>query len=471
MNVLFILAILLMSPGSLHAEEVTTVDFAAGYYLEVEDTGPIHRLELPLEVYSTVRRPDLGDIRVFNSAGEVVPHGLRHVAAAPDTVRQKETIPFFPLYESAMAVGQADLTMHVTRNTAGTIVNINAAPNQDTGDRRITGYLLDLSGLKWPTGELEFHWSTDQDSSVFNIQLQHSNDLQHWSQLIASATLVDLQHGGERVEKRTVTLAYKPQRYLRLTWQGSGPPLHLTQLTGLSQIIQSLQRRHWAELANGAVQTVGKELTIEYEASSRLPVSSAQMMFQNNNSLTRIVLESRANAKDPWRTRCEQVFYTLSLAASEVRNEPCTFTPTPDRFWRALVRQDGAGIAARRQAPTLQLGWIPIELIFVARGTPPFLLAFGSTKLERQDNTTDGDIIQQAIGTAPKNEVFGEVRLGKLIELGGEKALQALPPPPPLKKWLLWAILILGVGLLAGMARSLIKEMNKKEENRTTEER
>ena len=471
MKFLLVLAILLLPPGSLHAEEVTTADFAAGYYLEIESAGPIHRLELPLEIYRTVRRQDLSDIRVFNGAGEVVPHGQRNVAVEPDAVRQKEAIPFFPLYASSMAAGQSDLTMHVIRNTAGTIVNINAVPNQDPGDRRITGYLLDLSGLKWPTGELQFHWDTGQDSSIFNIQLQHSNDLQHWSPLITAASLVDLQHGGERVEKRNVPLAYKPQRYLRLTWQGSGPPLRLTQITGLSQVIQSLQRRQWAELGNGTVQTVGKELTVEYETSSRLPVSSAQMIFQDKNSLARIVLESRTSAKDPWRPRCEQVFYTLSLAASEVHNEPCAFTPTSDRFWRALVRQDGAAIGARRQAPTLQLGWTPSELVFVARGTPPFLLAFGSAKLEQQDGKTDNEMILQVAGTAPKNEEVSAVRLGKRIELGGEKALQPLPPPQPWKKWLLWAILILGVGLLAGMARSLIKEMNKREENRTTEER
>jgi len=424
---------------------------------------------LPLEAYSTVLRPDLGDIRVFNGAGEVVPHGLRNVAVEPDTVRQKEGIPFFPLYASTMATGQADLTMHVTRNTAGTIVNINAAPNQDPGDRRISGYLLDLSGLKWPTGELEFHWSSGQDSSVFNIQLQHSNDLQHWSPLIASATLVDLQHGGERVEKKKVPLAYKPQRYLRLTWQGNGPPLSLTHITGLSQVIQSLQLRQWAELGNGVVQTVDKELTVAYESSSPLPVSSAQMIFLDKNSLARIVLESRANAKDPWRTRCAQVFYTLSLAASEVRNEPCTFAPTSDRFWRALVLQDGAAIGARHQAPILQLGWTPSELVFVARGAPPFLLAFGSAKLEHQDGRADNEMILQAAGIAPKIQVIGAARLGKRIELGGAKALQPLPLPQPWKKWLLWAILILGVGLLASMARSLIKEMNKREENRTTE--
>lgn len=451
-----------------NAMEVTTADFAAGYYLEIEGSGPIHTLELPSEVYRTVRRPDLCDIRVFNGAGEVVPHGLRNVVAEDAAVRQKEGVPFFPLYENMTMAGRADLTMQVTRNTDGTIVNINAVP-QLAEEARISGYLLDLSGLKWPAGGLEFYWSAKEDSSVFNITLQHSNDLQRWSQLVATAALVDLQHGGERVEKRAVSLAYKPQRYVKLTWHGSGPALRLTQVSGLSQPVQSLQRRQWTDLGNGTVHAAGKELTVEYHTSSRLPVSSAQMNFHVNNPLARIALQSRANDQAPWRTRCEQVFYALSLADSEVRNEPCTFPPTSDSLWRALVRADGAGIGAQRQAPLLQLGWTPNELVFITRGVPPYLLAFGSAKLEHQEEKTDSDMVLQAAGTAKSTQAAGPARLGKRIELAGDQALQPLPEPPPWKKWLLWAILVLGVGLLAVMARSLQKEMKVREEKRKTQ--
>jgi hypothetical protein len=135
-----------------------------------------------------------------------------------------------------------------------------------------------------------------------------------------------------------------------------------------------------------------------------------------------------------------------------------------------MVREDGAGIGSRSQAPILQLGGNPSELLFVARGAPPFLLAFGSAKLEQQEGKGESGMILHALDTAPKNQVVGQARLGKRVDLGGDKALQSLPPPPPWEKWLLWAILILGVGLLAGMARSLVKEMNTREEKRTTEE-
>lgn len=468
MRYLFLIMITLLALQATFAgsQEVRPDDFAAGYYLEVASPGPLYSLELPLDVYRTVRRPDLGDIRVFNGAGEVVPHSLRDVAVPPESVRQKEAVPFFPLYENTAIAGQSDLAMQVVRNSTGTIVSINADPKLGAGGPQVTGYLLDLSALKWSVGELLLHWTAGQDSSVHTVTLQHSSDLQRWIPLVAKASLVDLQHSGARVEKRNVVLPYSPQKYLRLTWQG-GPPLRLTEVEGVSPVVPSRQQRQWDDLGGGVVDTAEKLLTLSYKTSLRLPVSSAQMVFFDKNPTARIALQSRSTDKDPWYTRCEQVFYKLSFATSEVRNEPCVFPPTTDSLWRAVVREDGAGIGARQQIPTLQLGWNPSELVFIGRGAPPFLLAFGSAGLEQQ-NKGDNTVVLQALNADPANHELGSVRLGSRRELGGERALKSLPPPPPWKKWLLWGVLIIGVGCLAGMARSLLKEMNKKTTNQTT---
>ncbi|MDK9708562.1 MAG: DUF3999 domain-containing protein [Desulforhopalus sp.] len=450
-------------------QEVRPDDFAAGYYLEVTSPGPLYSLELPLDVYRTVRRPDLGDIRVFNGAGEVVPHSLRDVAVPPEAVRKKASVPFFPLFENTANPGQSDLAMQVVRNSSGTIVSINADPKPGAGGPQTTSYLLDLSGLKTPVGELDVHWIAGQGSPVYAVTVQHSSDLQRWIPLVANAPLADLQHGGARVEKRNIILPYGPQKYLRLTWQG-GTPLVLNRVDAVSPIVPSRQPRQWDDLGSGVVDTGEKVPALNYKTSLRLPVSSAQMVFFDKNPTARIALQSRPTDKDPWHTRCEQVFYKLSFTASEVRNEPCVFQPTTDTLWRAVVREDGAGIGSRQQIPTLQLGWNPSELVFIGRGEPPFLLAFGSAGLEQQDRG-DSTVVLQALNAGPANQGIGSARLGSRRELGGERALKSLPPPPPWKKWLLWGVLVAGVACLAGMARSLIKEMNKKAINQTTSEK
>ncbi len=100
-------------------------------------------------------------------------------------------------------------------------------------------------------------------------------------------------------------------------------------------------------------------------------------------------------------------------------------------------------------------------MLFVGRGDPPFLLAFGSGKLAHEENKVDGQMILQAATGPSSNQAIGTARLGKRIVLGGERALQAPPLPPPWKKWLLWLLLVGGVAVLAALARSLMREMNK----------
>ena len=443
----------------LQAGDLTSADFASGYSLEVDNGGAIYALELPVDVYHSVRRADLGDVRIFNGAGEVVPHALRPLANPAEEMRQQASVPFFPLSESR-AIPPSDLAMRVTRNSDGTIVNIEAG-SQDSGALQVSGYLLDLSGLKWPVGELALLWQDSRDSSIFAIALQHSNDLQHWTPLVARSTLVSLRHSGQQIDKRTVVLPGNVQKYIKLSWQDSGEPLRLTKITGFSPVIESLQRRHWADLQAGSVLDERGELTIEYHTSSRLAAGSGQFAFPQSNSIARLTLQSRDDDKADWRTRCDQPFYTLSVADTVVRSEPCTFPATSDRLWRAVVREDGAGIRAGRQLPSLQLGWRPCEILFVGRGDPPFVLAFGSGKLEHEENRADGQMIVQAAAGAASGQAIGTARLGRRIVLGGEKALQAPPLPPPWKKWLLWLILVGGVAVLAAMARSLITEMNK----------
>lgn len=52
-------------------------DFAYGSLLEADGSEALYEITLPAAVYRGVARPDLGDVRVFNSAGEVVPHAWR----------------------------------------------------------------------------------------------------------------------------------------------------------------------------------------------------------------------------------------------------------------------------------------------------------------------------------------------------------------------------------------------------------
>ncbi|NOR24576.1 MAG: DUF3999 family protein [Desulforhopalus sp.] len=128
MRYLLILLILFFTAGQLMAEAITSRDFAAGYYLKTDKKGAVYSLELPEDVYRTVKSSDLNDVRVFNGAGEAVPHDFRIVKTDPITLRDKEAIPFFPLTEADTTNDLAGFSLQVSRDTAGAIVNIKSDP-------------------------------------------------------------------------------------------------------------------------------------------------------------------------------------------------------------------------------------------------------------------------------------------------------------------------------------------------------
>jgi len=288
---------------------------------------------------------------------------------------------------------------------------------------------------------------------------------------VRRATLADLEFSGQQVQKRTIQLPNQSLQYLRLSWQEPRRQLKLTEVIGLTRVIETRKKRRWLSLYNGIVQEKDGRLTTEFSTDYKIPVESAQISFSQENSIARLAVQSRADGKSSWQTRCEQVFHDLSFIGVAVQNEPCTFPPTSDGQWRVAVLQDGAGLGSGTTTLSLRLGWQPSELLFIARGTPPYLLAFGSGKLvDRQESSGNGMLLQ-AIQLNSSRQTIGRARLGKRILLGGEAALKSPAQPVPWKKWLLWTVLILGVGLLAFMARNLSKEMKKAEEKRMFEQK
>jgi hypothetical protein len=130
-----------------------------------------------------------------------------------------------------------------------------------------------------------------------------------------------------------------------------------------------------------------------------------------------------------------------------LRNGPVTIDPNTDRYWRVSADKRGGGLGAK--APRLVVAWVPHELVFVARGTPPFYVAYGSA------GATSAAVSLAAI---PQNVSIARASLGTPESLGGEARRAAPPAPYPWKTGVLWGILIVGAGLLGLMAYRLAKE-------------
>ncbi len=53
----------------VHAAEDRMEDYAYGLPIETRVAAPLYEIVVPIHVYQTAKRTDLGDLRVFNAAG------------------------------------------------------------------------------------------------------------------------------------------------------------------------------------------------------------------------------------------------------------------------------------------------------------------------------------------------------------------------------------------------------------------
>lgn len=429
-------------------------DFFAGFQLQLEGEGPFYRLRIPEEVYAASRRADLSDIRVFNGKGETMAQALRRPTEASAPQGEPRAVPFFPLHREEGGQAGGGLAVAVVRDDSGAILTVR----EEGGERRLYGYLLDLGERRRLPGRLELHWQPLSTSSLYTLSLAQSDDLERWRPLVASAPLADLSHHGQRVEKRHIALTGAVGRYLRLSWR-EREPLRLTGAIMVAESGQGAGAWVWSDLGPGQVVRKEGRLEVHYRGDFRLPVGGARLVFSRPNSLARVVLQSRDQDDVPWRSRCSQAFYFLDMGGVEVRDDGCLFAATGDTRWRVLVEEDGAGIAGG-EVPVLQLGRLAGELLFIARGEPPFTLAYGSERLPAGEGGTGRGAVLEALDLAASPENVPVARPGRRVELGGEEALRPPAAPLPWKTWLLWAVLLAGVAALAVMARRLLREMN-----------
>ena len=440
-------------------------DFAYGVPLEADGKDALYEITLPAAVYRGVVRSDLADVRVFNGAGEVVPHALRPRRMTDTETVKPVALTLFPL-KAEVGTGVDAISIRVRRGPGGkSSVDVTSAGARAGSEKRVVGYLVDLTTLDSALRAIELDWQVQADGFAGKIRIDASDDLGSWSTLVSAAPLVSLEVAGQRLQQKRVELPQRKVKYLRLSWasQGTGaaaPALTSARGEPVGKTVEA--PREWMQAESAKGEKPGEYL---FDLRGRQPVDRMRLHLPEVNTVAQVELLARDKSEAPWRPVARGVAYRLRRDGNEITSPELQTGFTTDRYWLLRVDQRGGGIGAG--APKLEAGWVPHSLVFAARGTPPFQLAYGNREAKPAAyaiealipgyNDAGGARIRAAKTGAQQTINVSGAKALEQRELGGEARLKE---QIDWKRWSLWGALVFGVLVLGAMAWRLVRQLN-----------
>lgn len=443
---LFTLLLSLAVPASAAAPAAARpADFATGMELRLQGEQPFHRIELPLAAHAQAR-PDLADVRIFNAEGETVPHAFARGEAAP-AAPAPTAVPRFPLH--APAGGHDAPALDVKIEQDGRLISLQSRHRGVSGSAA-ESWLFDLSALRQPAQALLLEWPVPANGFSTEARLEGSDDLKAW-QALATAPLLDLAFGGQRLQQKRVPFPASRFRYLRLMTRQPLPALSAAAVDTLPAA--ALVPERWLEVPGRAGDAPGEYV---FDLGARLVATRLELKLPQPNTVAPVEWLVRERQRDDWRSVTRATLYRLRRDGADMASPALATGTQAGRYWLLRVDPRAGGLGSG--TPVLRLAWRPSQLVFLVRGTPPFTLAFG----QRDAAPVQLPLASLLPGYRPGMEAdLPLASTGPAIPLGGRNAPAPGAEdatPPDWKRWLLWGILLLGVGLLAAMARSLLRQ-------------
>ncbi|MHC8316649.1 DUF3999 domain-containing protein [Pseudomonas sp. LB3P31] len=424
-------------------------DFSTQQPLSVSGQGPWYRLELPLNVQLNARQTDLGDVRVFNAAGEPQAYALARESAQTSEKRALTDVKWFPLYVSADSTDRAP-SVRVQSSANGTLVEVQPSSQLEAGEEVLRGWLLDASSIKAPLQQLILDWTSERDGFQ-RFSIEASDDLQHW-QSWGEGQVARLTFADERVEQHEVGLPGQSARYLRLLWNApqSAPTLTSAQLESASRRSLPLPLL-WSQPLGGSSAKAGE---YTWQLPMGLNVERIQVELDQANSLAPVTLSGRRESSLPWQPLGGGLLYRLTQNGQDVVQNELQLSGQTVQQLKLTVDERGGGLGA--QAPTLKFAVRATQLVFLARGAGPYTLALGSATAKAA-NLPLSTLIPDY--SAEKYAALGKATVdGGAVVASTAAVSTTATADTNWKKFGLWAVLLLSVLFLAAMAFSLLRK-------------
>ncbi len=448
---------LALCAGLCHAEGPAPREFAWRAPLTVPAGTALARAEVPAQALMRLQSSDARDLRVFNGAGEAVPFAFMEPPGAIAAPPAQKTTAYaaLPLFSAAGGARQTQGSTEVRiGDGAGRSVWVRMDGTDVKGAPKLDSVLFATRDEQHLLSAIEVQATLPANTPV-RMSVSSSADLAQWSTLPVRGRLYRFDGAGAPVNMmlqfdRPVQLQ---GRYLRLDWSGQ-EGVSVTAVTGLVAPVAQPAVRVRGELP--APQTAGSG-AVEIATGFATPLAGLALTTPKNNALLPLRILGRNEASLPWRQLGQTVVYRLGTPGSEAINPPVALHGASAR-WLRIESTTGSDLAAAQLQAVAEFE--PVRLVFVASGSAPFELVAGRA------NTPSAAL--------PLPTIAGTLGTGKVDDLpvatAGTPVIQSPADAGPLarlwpggagpgKTTVLWAVLLIGVLLLAAVAWSLLRQL------------
>ncbi len=291
---IILFAVLTLGATAASASDLGRDDFGYGITLRVDGAAPTYRVAVPLHVYQHTVRSDLGDIRVMNGSGEIVPYALRHAAGVAQSRAAAKLLPLFPL-RGTSTEPSASLKLRLQSGNASIDIE---RPAVGAAMTRINGYLLDARSVTEALSTLEINWASDAGDFSSRLQLEASDDLNTW-RAVADGPIINLHYAGQQFQQRRLDTPRVSARFFRLSWTDEPPAIEITSVSvepALAQ--QDVKRLTFSAPATAVTAEPGTYLV---DLGANIPLDRVNLDLPQINTIATVSFEARNDATADWR--------------------------------------------------------------------------------------------------------------------------------------------------------------------------
>ena len=431
----------------------------------MQQTAAFVQLPLPASTYARGQQPGLADLRIVNAQGQRVPHAL--LPALEDPVQREERLRPATLYALPPRATTGDaLASPVDVLVQGDRITVRRKAGTAT-PTQCPGWLIDLGERRngEPAPEmLRLAWSGKADFTA-GLDIDLSDTLRTWhgggsGQLLMlgapqaprglSAPQAPPGLGATQTPliQRDLPLPANTPRFVRLVWRDAATAPHLTGAQAVSTR-SNIQPQDLPTELHLPAQTVNGALL--FDLGGALPIVALDLQLPPGTRIAPVQLQGRSRDTEAWQPLGSAVFYRIEREGTASRSPALPLRATV-RYLR--VQPDERAGPLDPLQTQLVVHAALARIVFAAQGPAPYTLQTGSVDAPpgALPITT---LVPQLEAERPR---LGRAELGAWTEVAAvAQAASAAARQAALRPWLLWAVLLAGVGGLGWMVWRLAR--------------